>query len=220
MIDIRIIIMLILFFSIIIHEYAHGWMALRSGDPTAKHAGRLTLNPIPHIDMMGTIIVPAMLVASGTSFIFGWAKPVPVNPMNFRNPRIDNLKVSAAGPASNLILAFILTIAAGILPKFTAMSSSNVVLTAMSYGIYINILLAVFNLIPLHPLDGSHVLEYFVPGSFLGTYRRIQKTGPVILMLLIASGFLLNRPILFSIIGPPTEAIFSFYQKILSLFGV
>ncbi len=220
MIDIRIIVLLILFFSIIIHEFAHGWMALRSGDPTAKYAGRLTLNPLPHVDMMGTIILPAMLLASGTSFIFGWAKPVPVNPMNFRNPRMDNLKVSAAGPVSNLILAFILMLLAGILPKMNIISSSSLVNTALMYGAQINILLAVFNMIPLHPLDGSHVLEYFVPNNLLEKYRNVQQAGPVILIALIASGFVLKRSIIFSVIGPPMEAIFNLYQKTLMIFGV
>ena len=97
--------LVILFFSIVVHEYFHGYIALKCGDPTAKYAGRLTLNPIPHIDIVGTIILPLFLVLSGSSFLIGWAKPVPVNPYNFRNPGIDNVKVSAAGPLSNFSLA-------------------------------------------------------------------------------------------------------------------
>ncbi|MFC1565210.1 site-2 protease family protein [candidate division KSB1 bacterium] len=218
--DIKITLITILIFSIIFHEYAHGWMALRSGDPTAKDAGRLTFNPIPHIDMMGTIILPVLLVVSGANVLFGWAKPVPVNPGNFRNPRLDNLKVSAIAPLSNLFLALMITIFTGILLYLSIINRSGLIYAILMWGTRINILLAVFNLLPIYPLDGSHVLEYFIPRQYLVTYKKIQRAGPVILMLLIVSGMTLRINLLFSIIIPPTEAIFDFYQKILIFMGV
>ena len=174
----------ILFFSIVVHEYFHGYVALKCGDETAKYAGRLTFNPIPHIDIFGTIILPLFLVLSGSSFLIGWAKPVPVNPYNFRNPGIDGVKVAAAGPLSNLSLAVafsILTIIIANVFPFLLPSLNY----ALQWGILINLYLAVFNLIPVHPLDGSHILHYFLPYDMKVAYSKIQNYGFLILLLII-----------------------------------
>lgn len=199
--------LVILFFSIVVHEYAHGVTALRCGDPTALHAGRLTLNPLPHIDPVGTILVPAMLIMSGSGFLFGWAKPVPVNPYNLRNPRLDSVKVSAAGPISNLLLAGIaavLWIACGLFfGDFYRM-----VVPYLNFVITINVLLAVFNMLPIPPLDGSHILEYFLSPSARISYDRIKPYGFVILIVLMMTG-------MFSIVYTVTSIVVSIYKHII-----
>jgi len=205
----------VLMFSIVIHEYAHGWMALRCGDHTAQYAGRLTLNPIPHIDPIGTILVPAMLVFSGGGIIFGWAKPVPVNPYNFNNPAIDNVRVSAAGPVSNLILATILTF--GIVIMYYVFRS-QLLIDVFMFGIQINLFLALFNLIPLHPLDGSHILEYFIPRGMQESYHKVQNAGPIILLFLIMSGWIFGISILWMIIGPPMNVLYNILMGIARFF--
>ncbi len=100
----------VLFFAVVVHEFAHGWMAERSGDPTARHMGRLTLNPVAHVDPVGTVLLPLILIVSGSPILFGWAKPVPINPLNFHNPKKDMIKVSLAGPGANIILAVIFSL--------------------------------------------------------------------------------------------------------------
>lgn len=153
-IEIQIFIYAIIIMSAIFHEYAHAWMAMYLGDPTAKNAGRLTLNPIAHIDPFGTIILPLILMLTGGFFI-GYAKPVPFNPYNLRDQKYGPAKVAAAGPASNLIIALILSTAL----RFIALNPLWVV--TISLIIYVNIILAFFNLIPVPPLDGSKLLRIF-----------------------------------------------------------
>jgi len=185
----------ILLFSVILHEIAHGWMALRLGDPTAKEMGRLTLNPIPHIDLIGSIIVPLLSLVSAGRIFIAWAKPVPVNPLNFTNGRRDDLLVSVVGPITNLLIAAVCTILLafldGIFPHLPA--SDGMLHDALMYvfqmlagGITLNIVLAVFNLIPIPPLDGSHVLASLLPPRLASGYRRIGFSGIFLLLLLMS----------------------------------
>jgi len=171
---------IIIILSAIIHEYAHGWMAERLGDPTARLSGRLTLNPIAHIDPIGTILVPLVLLFSGTNFLFGWAKPVPYNPFNLRDKRWDPMWVALAGPGSNLIIAAVLSIMVRLSP-----GSAFIELVAMI--VYINILLAVFNLMPVPPLDGSKVLYSLLPDSvkWLRVKIAMERYGMILVILFI-----------------------------------
>src|SRR5512143_4161860 len=186
----------ILLFSVVVHELAHGWMALRLGDPTARDAGRLTLNPLPHIDPIGSILVPLLsLVTAGRVFI-AWAKPVPVNPGNFAHLRRDEAFVSAMGPLSNILLAWVCTAAViflGVLtrslsvPEGTTGYDLLLFLYQMFYGgAYLNIVLAVFNLLPVPPLDGSHLVSALLPARFADGYRRIGFFGVFALIFLLS----------------------------------
>ena len=184
----------ILLFSVVIHENAHGWMALRLGDTTARDLGRLTLNPIPHIDPIGSVIIPLFSILTAGRIFIAWAKPVPVNPNNFTHARRDDILVSVVGPISNFILAFLCTIVviivAHILPLF---QSSNAIIkdglhfliNMFAGGITLNIVLAVFNMIPVPPLDGSHVVASLLPTELSVKYRRIGFAGILILLLLM-----------------------------------
>jgi Zn-dependent protease len=185
----------ILLFSVIIHEIAHGWVALRLGDPTAKMMGRLTLNPVPHIDLIGSIIIPLFsLFAAGSVFI-AWAKPVPVDPRNFSHYRRDDLLVSIAGPVSNILMALLCSILVILLAAAnksvdamgTPLAEGVVMfLLRMFYGgVYLNIVLAVFNLIPVPPLDGSHVLASLLPGKAAAVYARVGFAGIFLILILM-----------------------------------
>lgn len=184
----------ILLFSIIIHEIAHGWMALRLGDPTARDMGRLTLNPVPHIDPIGSIVVPAIAIFSGGHFFIAWAKPVPVNPMNFRNYRRDDMLVSVVGPLSNIAMAgicsILVVIFGHILPLIRETESLAVeavyFFLKMFYGgVGLNIMLAVFNMIPIPPLDGSHVLAAYLPPDLRERYQQVGFYGIFIILFLM-----------------------------------
>ena len=155
-----IFLIIVLLLSIIIHEIAHGATANHLGDPTAKHLGRLSLNPITHLDPIGSVLVPGFLILTGSPFLFGWAKPVPVNPFNLRDPKKDMAKIAIAGPAVNFFIAifFILLIQLFTLPEEF--------LPLFSIIIFLNILLGIFNLMPIPPLDGSKILFAFLPSSF------------------------------------------------------
>lgn len=161
-----IFIILIFLLSIIIHEVSHGAMADYLGDPTAKNEGRLTLNPIKHLDPIGSILVPLILIISRVGIIFGWAKPVPINPFNLRDKIYGQAKVAIAGPLANILVALIFGIALRFLPfLFSAEIGSNLFII-FSYIVWINLLLAIFNLLPIPPLDGSHILFTFLPKQF------------------------------------------------------
>lgn len=174
---------IILVFSIIIHEVSHGAMAYLLGDPTAKYAGRLTLNPIPHIDPIGSIILPLLMSLSGTGIIFGWAKPVPYNPYNLRDQKYGSMLVGLAGPASNLAIA----IAFGLLIRAMNMYGFDNPALGMFFGVIVfyNILLAVFNLVPIPPLDGSKILFFLLPDSAYRFKALLEQNGLILLLLFI-----------------------------------
>lgn len=179
---------IILVFSIIIHEVAHGTMANYLGDPTAKNVGRLTLNPLKHIDPVGSIILPIFLILmnkiTGAGFIFAWAKPVPINPYNFRHPKYDSAKVALAGPAANLAIALFF----GLWLRFSSSISSLPIPPEMfSYIVFINLLLAIFNLLPIPPLDGSHLLFAFLPSALEELQIFLSQISLFILFLIIFS---------------------------------
>lgn len=184
----------IVLFSVIVHEIAHGWMALRLGDPTARDLGRLTLNPIPHIDPIGSIVVPLLSLAAAGQVFIAWAKPVPVNPIYFTSPRRDSVLVSIVGPASNILLAFACTlvvIGTVIVARLAGGEAFPLAVEALDFiarmfygGISINIALAVFNLLPIPPLDGSHVLAAVLSPAVARRYMSVGFFG--ILLILFA----------------------------------
>ena len=187
--------LIILIFSIVIHEFAHGWAADRLGDPTARYMGRLTLNPLPHIDPIGSIMLPLILYLSQAGLIVGWAKPVPYNPYNLRDQKNGPAIVGAAGPASNLLLALIFGIIIRILLSQGFPIDSRIIIL---FGIIVfyNILLGIFNLIPIPPLDGSKVLFHLLPYSLHPVREIIERNGLLFLLLFIFFGFGLIIPIL------------------------
>jgi len=186
-----VIMAVVLFFSVIVHEVSHGYAALLNGDATARLAGRLTFNPLPHIDLVGTLVVPALLVLSQSGIFFGWAKPVPVNPLNFRHYRAGVISVSAAGPLSNLFLAFLF---AQLLPW--AEDNPGFFLMCR-YGVVINLYLMLFNLIPIPPLDGSRILMPLLPPVLREQYRQLEPVGFILILILVYSGVwsIVVRPI-------------------------
>ena len=181
----------VLLFSVVVHECAHGYVAERWGDPTARLLGRLTLNPIPHIDLFGSILVPGFLILSGANILFGWAKPVPVTPENYRDRRLGDITVSLAGPASNVVLAlgFGALLLTGRL--LGGGSVAEVLVLICYYGIFLNFILAVFNLLPIPPLDGSHVVANLLPPRLAYAYRSLGSLGLlIVIVLLIVPGLL------------------------------
>jgi len=206
-----VITLLAFFIAITIHEFAHAWMADKLGDPTAKIKGRLSLNPIAHIDLYGTILVPLFLVFIHSPFIFGWAKPVQFDPFNLKNPRKDSAYISIAGPAANLILAALLSIAL----KLLFISGLSLQLTTLLYVILspiivINIVLAVFNLIPIHPLDGGKILVGILPQKdAYETDKFLRRYGTLILLFLIFPTFQGKSPISYFL-----SPVISFFIKI------
>lgn len=186
--------------ALTIHEFAHGWSAWRLGDPTAKQEGRLTLNPLSHLDPIGTIML--------FIFHFGWAKPVPVDPYYFKNPRRDMVIVSAAGPAANMILALLLSLTMRTLLNMgiiTPFGSEVYLMLAMA--IFINLILAFFNLIPIPPLDGSKVVGGLLPLRYLGTWRNFERMGGTILLVLIMISWMTNISV-FAPIFAITRAVY------------
>jgi Zn-dependent protease len=205
----------ILLLSVIVHECAHGLVAEWWGDPTARMLGRLTLNPIPHIDLFGSILVPGLLLMTGSSVLFGWAKPVPVTPENFRNRRLGDITVSLAGPASNVLLALVLAVVllvAGLTLGAEVVPAGLVALCA--YGIRINFFLAVFNLIPIPPLDGSHVVANLLPGPAAYAYRSLGQVGLLLLLLML---FLV--PGVLSVVFTPAWIASEALLRMVALFG-
>lgn len=184
----------VLLFSFVAHELAHAWVAYRQGDTTAYEQGRVTLNPIPHIDLFGTILVPAMLIASGSGFLIGWAKPVPVVPANFRNPKMGDILVSLAGVTANFALAVLCTLLIILLravmgPVVTAAWAIQVE-RLLTVGISLNFLLVVFNLLPIPPLDGSRLVYHLLPKRAAAAYERVEKYGLLVFVLLLFTGYI------------------------------
>ena len=195
-------VLIILLFSIVIHEVAHGSMAYHLGDPTAKYAGRLTLNPIPHIDPIGSIILPGMLILmsvalGGGGIIFGWAKPVPINPYNFRDQKYGEVKVALAGPGANLLLALVFGLVLRFLPDISAIPGLYLM---FSYIVFINVLLAFFNLLPVPPFDGSHVLFAFLPASYADGIKMFFAKYSLFLLLILFWGILYLFPLIIRIV--------------------
>lgn len=183
----------VLIFSIVLHEVAHGYAARAQGDPTAAMLGRLTLNPLPHIDPLGSILIPGMLALTGTGVILGWAKPVPVNPRNYRDYKRGDIIVSLAGVAVNLLLAVIFALlqaavvwGARLAPGL--MAGWGLLHEMFIYGVGINLVLLLFNLIPVPPLDGSHVLYHLLPPRLGARYRELGRYGMLILFGLLFLG--------------------------------
>lgn len=191
----------VLLFSVIIHEVAHAYVALLNGDPSARLLGRITLNPVPHIDPVGTILLPLILLATHAGVIFGWARPVPVNPANFRSYLWGEITVSAAGPLSNLALA-------ALFAYLLRLGFANPGLAYLAYyGCTINIFLALFNLVPIPPLDGSHIVSAILPAGLARQYQHLEPVGFVLILILFYSGVMglvlmpLYRQIAFFLLG-------------------
>ncbi len=172
-------------FAITVHEVAHGWVAKKMGDPTADNLGRLTLNPIKHIDLLGTIILPGLLLITGTGFILGWAKPVPVDARYFKKPLRDMAWVAAAGPLSNLLMALVWALLARLGVIINVETISLPLIYMGIAGISINLVLFLINLLPIPPLDGSRILTAFLPPKLAWQYSKLERFGFMILLVLL-----------------------------------
>jgi len=175
----------ILIMSIVIHEVAHAWQARREGDDTAERLGRITLNPIPHLDPFGSVVLPALLILSQSSMFFGWAKPVPVDPSNFRHLKAGDIRVSLAGIVSNLLLAVLFTLFGTALMAIGVNSVTVVGIMVCRLAIMVNLMLAFFNLIPIPPLDGSHVVYRLLPPRLAEVYQQAGRYGFLMILALV-----------------------------------
>lgn len=195
----------VLLFSLSFHESAHAWTALLQGDATAQSRGRISLNPLVHVDVIGTVVLPLLMIFTGVPLL-GWAKPTPIEPRNFRDLRRGQIVVAGAGPVSNLLLALACTALLFVaLRVLGGPAPDHPLVMLLSVGVWINVLLAVFNLVPLPPLDGSHVVEWALPGGaghkVMGA---IAPYGGLILLALVMSGAL------FTVLSPVRNAIVGF----------
>ena len=208
--------------AIVFHEVAHGWVALLLGDPTAKERKRLSLNPIRHVDPFGTLIVPGLLMLGGLP-AFGWAKPVPVIKERLRNPRFGMMAVAAAGPGTNLVLAAVGAVLLGLLLRpygglqLPSGIPAFVVLMLVNF-LAINVFLALFNLLPIPPFDGSHIVEGLLPEPAARAYERLRPYGfPLLFLLLLVVPWLFpDLRIVDRLVGPPVEWAIGQYQQLAS----
>ena len=174
----------ILIFSIVIHEVSHGFVADKLGDPTARLQGRLTLNPLPHLDMIGSILLPLFLIITQSPILFGWAKPVPFDPFNLKNPRKDSALISLAGPLANILIAIIFSIFARIIFALNFASSDFLFSIAVS-TVFLNVILGIFNLIPIHPLDGFKVVGGLLTEKQANEWYQLERYGIIFLLALL-----------------------------------
>ena len=207
----------VLIFSIVVHEVAHAWVALKEGDDTAQSLGRFPLNHLSHLDPIGSFVVPVVLFFMPGGFIFGWAKPVPIDPRKFRDFKGGDIRVSLAGIVSNLILAVGFTLLAVVFIKLQgvfplAESAFGFLIQAARFGVLINLILAVFNLVPIPPLDGSHVLYHFLPRAWRATYQQAGRYG-----ILVLIGLAYFYPPFFSIVLWPVFALFGLADNFIEL---
>jgi len=199
----------VLLFSLSVHESAHAWTALKQGDTTAQSLGRISLNPLVHIDVIGTVVLPLIMIFTGVPLL-GWAKPTPVDPRSFKDLRRGQIIVAGAGPVSNLLLALLFTaglfVAVRVLP---GPLQEQPLAQLLSIGLQLNVLLAIFNLVPLPPLDGSHVVEWALPNGMGHRYMAaIGPYGGLILLALVVSGAL------FTVLSPVLDVVIRFLYSL------
>lgn len=203
----------ILVISLGIHEAAHAWVADKCGDPTGRDLGRISLNPLVHIDPFLTVLLPTILFYS-TGFVFGGAKPVPVNFHNLRSPMRDMALVALAGPISNILIALVLALGQKLVFELGIWGNDALGMTVLEYGVGLNLLLAAFNLLPIPPLDGSRVMAWLLPSSLRPPYIALERYGLIVLILLLYMGFLQ------SLIAPMLNTLFEITYEVVSLGGL
>ena len=187
---------IVLIMSATIHEYMHGFVANQLGDPTAKNAGRLTLNPIKHLDLFGSILIPLTLLVSGSHFLFGWAKPVPYNPNNLSDRKYGDAKVAVAGPLANLFMAVVFSIV------FRFLDPSTIFAYLVSEIVIINLILMIFNLVPIPPLDGSKILSVFLPSNLRNKLLYMDaRLSMILVFAFVFFGFSFISPIIYWLFG-------------------
>lgn len=210
-----------LIIAIVFHEVAHGYVAKLLGDGTASERGRLTLNPIKHVDPIGTLLVPGALALLGGP-VFGWAKPVPVNKWRLSNPRYGMMAVAAAGPGSNFVLAAIGAVLLGLASAAAGMPGAledNLLMTGLFYFILINIFLGLFNLLPIPPFDGSHIVGGLLPRGLRARWDKLQQVGMFLLIAVIAGSWVFGTGWIEQIVMPPVQWVMGFYLEIAGFIG-
>jgi Zn-dependent protease len=193
--------------AITVHEFSHAWMADRLGDPTARLEGRLTLNPMAHLDPIGTLCIFLAY--------FGWGRPVPVKSSNFKHPLRDDMFVSACGPLSNFLTAFLMALILKLSLRFHLLTPQGYFFDVLRLGLVINLSLCFFNLIPLYPLDGSHILKGLLPRGMIPGYERLNGYSPFLLLGLVAMGSVFQVSVLGNVLGPPVRFFSRLFISIL-----